>query len=109
MHLRPALHIAIQQFCTFNCQRFDYFNSYTFSTILYIDSIIQQISLATLQITITTMAVATEIAPNDIIPTLSPLRGASPLVHIQRAGDGQTWPLASAGIAVAMATTPQPR
>jgi hypothetical protein len=100
MHLHPALHIAIQQFCTFNYSRFNYFNSYTFSTMLYIDSIVQQISLATLQITITIMAVTTKIAPNDIIPAL---------VHIQRVGDGQTWPLASAGIVVAVAATPQPR
>ena len=44
-----------------------------------------------------------EIAPNDTIPALPPLPGASPLVHIPRVGDGQTWPLASAGIAVAVA------
>jgi hypothetical protein len=55
------------------------------------------------------MADAMEIAPNDTIPALPPLPGASPLVHIPRADDGQTWPLASAGIAVAVAATPQPR
>jgi hypothetical protein len=49
------------------------------------------------------MADAMEIAPNDTIPALPPLPGASPLVHIPRVGDGQTWPLASAGIAVAVA------
>jgi hypothetical protein len=55
------------------------------------------------------MAEAMEIAPNDTIPTLPLLPGASPLVHIPCAGDGQTWPLASAGIAVAVAATPHPR
>ena len=44
-----------------------------------------------------------EIAPNDTIPAHPPHPGASPHVHIPRVGDGQTWPLASAGIAVAVA------
>ena len=54
------------------------------------------------------MADTTEIAPNDTIPALPPLPGVAPLVHAPRAGDGQIWPLASAGIAVAQALTPQP-
>ncbi len=55
------------------------------------------------------MADTTEIAPNDTISALPPLPGVAPLVHAPRAGDGQIWPLASAGIAVAVAATPQPR
>ena len=55
------------------------------------------------------MADTTEIAPNDTIPALSPLPGVAPLVHAPHAGDGRIWPLASAGIAVAVAATPQPR
>ena len=34
--------------------------------------------------------------------------GVAPLVHVPRVGDGQTWPLGSAGTAVAQALTPQP-
>ena len=55
------------------------------------------------------MADPEEIAPNDTIPALPPLPGVAPLVHAPRTGDGQIWPLASAGIAVAVAATPQPR
>jgi hypothetical protein len=55
------------------------------------------------------MADTTEIAPNDTIPALPPLPDVNPLEHAPRAGDGQIWPLASAGIAVAVATTPQTR
>ena len=55
------------------------------------------------------MADATEIAPNNTIPALPPLPGAAPLVYIPRVGDGQNWPLASVGVAVAVAATPQPR
>jgi len=51
----------------------------------------------------------TEITPNDTIPALPPLTGVAPLVHASRAGDGQIWPLVSAGIAVAVAATLQPR
>jgi hypothetical protein len=54
------------------------------------------------------MADTTEIAPNDTIPALPPLPGVAPLVHAPCAGDGQIWPLTSAGIAVAQALTPQP-
>jgi hypothetical protein len=50
-----------------------------------------------------------EITPNDTIPRLPPLPGAAPLVHILGAGDGKNWPLASAGIAVAVVATLQPR
>ena len=82
-------------------------NSYTFSTILYVDSTADQSRHSPNHIT--TMAEMTEIAPNDIITALPPLLGASPLVHIPHAGDGQSWPLASARIAVAVASTPQPR
>ena len=46
------------------------------------------------------MADTTEIAPNDTIPALPPLPGVAPLVHAPRAGDGQIWPLGSAGTAV---------
>jgi hypothetical protein len=63
----------------------------------------------TLSQQLTTMADTTEIAPNDTIPALPPLPGVAPLLHAPHAGDGQIWPLASAGIAVAVAATPQPR
>ena len=55
------------------------------------------------------MADTTEIAPNDTIPALSPLPGVAPLVHAPHVGDGQNWPIGSAGTAVAQALTPQPR
>jgi len=55
------------------------------------------------------MADTTEIDPNDTIPAPPPLPDVAPLVHAPRTGDGQIWPLTSAGIAVAVATTPQPR
>ncbi len=54
------------------------------------------------------MADTTEIAPNDTIPALPPLPGVAPLVHAPRAGDGQIWPLGSAGTAVGQALTLQP-
>ncbi len=49
------------------------------------------------------MADTTEITPNDTIPALPPLPGVAPLVHAPRSGDGQIWPLGSAGTAVAQA------
>ena len=55
------------------------------------------------------MADTTEIAPNDTIPVLPPLPGVASFVHALDAGDGQIWPLGSAGTAVAQALTPQPR
>jgi hypothetical protein len=53
------------------------------------------------------MADDREIDQNNTIPTL-PLPGAAPLVHTPGEGDGQNWPLASAGIAVAAVATMQP-
>jgi hypothetical protein len=53
------------------------------------------------------MAEPEEIATNVTIP-VPPPPGVAPLVHALRAGDGQIWPLGSAGTAVASATTPQP-
>ena len=49
------------------------------------------------------MADTTEIAPNDTIPVLPPLPGVASFVHALDAGDGQIWPLGSAGTAVAQA------
>ena len=54
------------------------------------------------------MAESEEIAANVTIPGLPPLPGVAPLVHAPRKGDGQFFPLGSAGTAVAAATTPQP-
>jgi hypothetical protein len=50
------------------------------------------------------MADVTEIAPNNTIPPLPPLPGAAPL-----AGDGKNWPLASAGVALAVVASLLPR
>ena len=55
------------------------------------------------------MADAMEIAPNKGMPALPPLPRIAPVVHAPGEGVGQNWPLGSAGIAVAVATTPQPR
>ena len=55
------------------------------------------------------MADAMEIAPNEGMPALPPLPRVAPVVHAPGEGVGQSWPLASAGIAVAVAATPQPR
>ena len=55
------------------------------------------------------MADAMEIAPNEGMPALPPLPPVAPVVHAPGKGVGQNWPLASAGIAVAVAATPQPR
>ena len=56
-----------------------------------------------------TMADAMEITPNEGMPALPPLPPVAPDVHAPGKGVGQNWPLASAGIAVAVAATPQPR
>ena len=56
-----------------------------------------------------TMADAMKIAPNEGMPALPPLPPVAPVVHVPGKGVGQNWPLASAGIAVAVAATPQPR
>jgi len=56
-----------------------------------------------------TIADAMEIAPNEGMPALPPLLPIAPVVHAPGEGVGQNWPLASAGIAVAVAATPQPR
>jgi hypothetical protein len=53
------------------------------------------------------MADDMEIGPNNTIPTLPPLPGAAPLMHIPGKGEGHHWPLASTGTAVAAITTPQ--
>ena len=55
------------------------------------------------------MADAMEIAPNEGMPALPPLPRVAPVVHAPGKGVGRNWPLASAGIADAVATTPQPR
>jgi hypothetical protein len=55
------------------------------------------------------MADAMEIAPNEGMLALPPLRHVAPVVHAPGKGDGQNWPLVSAGIVVAAAATLQPR
>ncbi len=55
------------------------------------------------------MAEAMEIAPNEGMPALPPLSPVAPVVHAPGKGVGQNWLLASAGIAVAVAATTQPR
>ena len=55
------------------------------------------------------MADAMEIAPNEGMPALPPLLPVAPVVHAPGEGVGKNWPLASAGIAVAVAATLQPR
>ena len=55
------------------------------------------------------MANAMEIAPNKGMHALPPTRHIVPVVHAPGKEDGQYWPLASAGIAVPAAATPQPR
>jgi hypothetical protein len=52
---------------------------------------------------------AMEIAPNEGMPALPPLPRVAPYVHAPGERVGQNWLLASAGIAVAVAATPQPR
>ncbi len=54
------------------------------------------------------MVDATKNAPNDTIPALPPLHGVAPLEHASCVVDSQNWPLVSAGVAVAVTTTPQP-
>jgi hypothetical protein len=56
-----------------------------------------------------TMTDAMEIAPNEGMPALPPLPCVTPVVHAPGEGVGQNWPLTSAGIAVTVAATPQPR
>ncbi len=55
------------------------------------------------------MADAMEIAPNEGRPALPPLPRVAPVVNAPGEGVGQNWPLASAGIAVTVAATLQPR
>jgi hypothetical protein len=55
------------------------------------------------------MADATYIAPNNTIPALQPLPGDIQLEDAPHAGEGKNWPLASAGVAIAVAATPQPQ
>jgi hypothetical protein len=55
------------------------------------------------------MSDAMEITPNKGMHALSPLRHVAPVVHAPGKGDGQNWPLVSAGIVVAVAATLQPR
>jgi hypothetical protein len=50
-----------------------------------------------------------EIAPNGGMLALPPLPRVIPYVHAPGEGVGQNWPLGSAGIAIAVAATPQPR
>jgi len=56
-----------------------------------------------------TMADVMEIAPTEGMPALPPLLPVAPVVHAPGKGVGQNLLLASAGIATAVATTPQPR
>jgi len=55
------------------------------------------------------MADAMETARNEGMPALPPLPRITPVVHAPGKGVGKNWPLASAGMAVAVAATPQPR
>ena len=55
------------------------------------------------------MANAMEIAPSKGMQALPPTRCVAPVVHSPCEGDGQNWPLASAGIVVPAVATPQPR
>ncbi len=56
-----------------------------------------------------TMADAMGIAPNEGMPALPPLPPVTPVVLASGEGVAQNWPVASAGIAVAVAATLQPR
>ena len=56
-----------------------------------------------------TMTDAMEIASNEGIPALPPLPRVAPVLHAPGKVDGQNWPSASAGIAVAAVVTPQPQ
>ena len=55
------------------------------------------------------MANVVKVAPNEGMHTLPPNWSVAPVVHAPGEGDGQNWPLASAGIAVATVATPQPQ
>ena len=54
------------------------------------------------------MADAMKITPNEGMPALPPLQCVAPIVHAPGKEDDLNRPLASAGIAVAAAATPQP-
>ena len=55
------------------------------------------------------MADTMEIVPNKGMHALPPTRHVALVLHAPGKGDGQNLPLASVGIAVAVAATPQPR
>ena len=80
---------------------------FDFHTILYVESTLTR-PLITKKCS-GAMADATEIAPNEGMHALPPTRRVARVVHAPGKGDGQNWPLASAGKAVAAAATPQPR
>ncbi len=48
-----------------------------------------------------------EIVSNEGIPALPPLPWVATDIHAPGKGDGQNWPLVSAGIAVVAVATPQ--
>ena len=54
------------------------------------------------------MADTMETARNEGMPALPPLPRVAPVVNAPGEGVGQNWPLASTGMAVAVAATPQP-
>ncbi len=56
-----------------------------------------------------TMTDVMEITSNEGIPALPPLPRVTPVLHAPGEGDGQNWPSASAGIAIAAVVTSQPR
>jgi hypothetical protein len=76
-------------------------------TRLYVDSTGKPPIILTT--TLKTMVNAMEIAPNNIILALPPLPNVASHEHAPHVGDGQNLPLASAGIAVAVAPTLQPQ
>ncbi len=55
------------------------------------------------------MADAIEIAQNEGMHALPPTRRVAPVVYAPGEEGGQNWPLASAGKAVAAASSPQPQ
>ena len=55
------------------------------------------------------MADAMELVPNEGMHALPSTWRGTPVVHAPGDGEGQNWPLASAGIAVPAVATPQPR
>ncbi len=58
--------------------------------------------------TLKTMLDEMEIASNEGIPALPTLLRIAPVAHVPGAGDGQNWPSASEGSAVAVAITLNP-